>query len=127
MTPPAQRLRGVVVGKTMFVRVRVDQGWGGCWGQNRMAAKWRCVECGHTVLGDDGRPYLRRGWASNRFNDACADNGHAPCRLCGKPLARLNCGCPREHNVNLCPNKTKNDRVFPAHASVTPHRKDTHL
>lgn len=120
-----QRLRGVVVGKAMFVRVIPDKGWGGAYGQQRRAAKWQCVDCGHMVRGDNERPYLRRRWGlgwSARFNDSCADNGHAPCRRCGKQLPRLNCGCPREHNVKWCPGKTPDDRVYPTHASNTPHR-----
>ncbi len=127
MTGYAPRKRAVVVGQATFIRIKEDRGYGGPWGQSRQPAKWQCVACGRIVDGTDERPYLSRsrwGGRPGRFNNACADNGHAPCRLCKKPLARLNCGCPREHNANVCPGKTAADRVYPTHASTTPHRTD---
>lgn len=123
--PHTPRLRAVVVGQATFTRVRLDRGYMGAYGQTRYPAKWQCVACGRTVDGTDERPYITRdmwGGVPGRFHQACADNGHAPCRLCGKLLPRLNCGCPREHNANVCPAKTNADRVFPTHASTTPHR-----
>ena len=109
------RVRLFHVGQATFRLVTRDRGWGGPYGQQRRPAKWACIECRAVVEGDDDKP-----WVPRRYNDEpdnkCARNGHAPCRICGAILPRLNDGCPREHNWRKCPGKDESDRMLPQHA-----------
>lgn len=116
------RTRLYHAGQATYRRTRPDRGWGGPYGQNRQPAKWACIDCGRTIRGEDSGPWIDTDWAGKPI-DKCQRNGHAPCRLCGKQLPRLNCGCPREHRVDLCPGKTEADRMMPQHADNHHHAR----
>ena len=96
--------RTVRVGETTYRLASLGQNRG-YW---QTPCVWVCTTCGSKTPGTPERPWYA--------DTACARNGHAPCRLCGKQLARLNCGCPREHAHNRCPAKTEGDRMQPQHA-----------
>ena len=121
------RVRLVIAGTATYRRVRPDRGWGGPYGQDRRPARWACIDCGRIVDGTDDRPMPHRTtwWdGQGQWDDPCARNGHAPCWACGKPLPRLNDGCPREHVWTRCPAKTEADavRAQHAHAEHQPRR-----
>ena len=121
------RVRLVIAGKATYRRVRPDRGWGGPYGQDRRPARWACIDCGRIVDGTDDRPMPHRTtwWdGQGQWDDPCARNGHAPCWACGKPLPRLNDGCPREHVWTRCPAKTEAVamRAQHAHAEHQPRR-----
>ena len=86
-----------------FVVEQPDRGWGGPWGQTRILAVWRCVECGMRFRGEDG-------WTLRRLA-AHHECGHAPCAYCGAPLLRRKDGTPRQHAANHCPGKTSGHRI----------------
>ena len=112
------RTRLWIAGQATYRLVARDRGWGGAWGQDRRPAKWACIDCGRRLTGTDDQPSVRRKQWSGEWDEVCARNGHAPCRVCGKVLPRLNDGCPREHNWRLCPGKNEPDRMAPQHAAV---------
>lgn len=114
--PNKPRVRLFHAGQATFRLVTRDRGWGGPYGQDRRPAKWACIECGATVDGEDNHPWLGLNRYTDRYDNRCADNGHAPCRECGQMLPRLNDGCPREHRWTECPGKTEADRMNPQHA-----------
>lgn len=102
------RVRLYHLGKATYRLVSRDRGWGGRYGNDRRPAKWVCLDCHAMVDGTDERP--------EPWDSVCARNGHAPCRVCGQRIPRLNCGCPREHRWNQCPGKTEDDKVQAQHA-----------
>lgn len=104
------RARIQYIGEVPYRLVSKGRGWSSAYGQTWSPAKWACTICGSVVTGDHEAPDK---WAAE---SRCVRNGHAPCAHCGKPLARLNDGCPREHNWRSCPGKTEADRMQPQHA-----------
>ena len=116
------RTRLFYAGKATYRLIRLDRGFGGPYGQQRQPAVWACIDCGHKTPGTNDRPSIGRDYNhedddfTGEWQDKCARNGHAPCRLCGAKLPRLNCGCSREHNWRACPNKTEADRLQAQHA-----------
>ena len=120
MSAVKPRTRLYYAGKATYRLLTPDKGWGGPYGQNRQPARWACVDCGRTIRGEDSGPWIDTDWAGKPI-DKCQRNGHAPCRLCGKPLPRLDDGCPREHNWRACPGKTEADRMQPQHADNHHH------
>ena len=115
------RTRLYIAGEATYRLISPDRGYGGPYGADRRPAKWACVGCGQMVDGTDTEPWVKTIHFIDRpdgftWSTACARNGHAPCRACGRPLARLNDGCPREHRWTECPGKTEADRMQPQHA-----------
>ena len=115
MSETKKRTRLFYAGKATYRHVTPDRGWGGYYGQTRRPAKWACIDCGRVIDGDDDKPWIDFAGA---YGAHPCTNGHSPCKACGKQIPRLNCGCPREHQWNLCPGKTKADRQQPQHAHV---------
>lgn len=109
-------------GKATYRRTQPDRGWGGPYGQDWRPAEWVCIDCGHVVGGTNEWPNQPTNGFGAPLN-RCQRNGHAPCRLCGKPLPRLDDGCPREHNWRACPGKTEADRMQPQHAHKDHHAR----
>lgn len=100
-----KKTRLYYTGQATFRLVIPERSRGYGW----MRATWRCIDCGARYYnGTNDNPYAA--------DSACARNGHAPCRICGTLLARLNDGCAREHAWNRCPGKTEDDRCNPQHA-----------
>ena len=85
-------------------------------GANPYAAdRWVCAQCNRRVDTDPGRPLTERDLGH------CV-NGHCTCLHCGKVMARLACGCAREHSWHHCPGKTEADKLCPQHATPGGHR-----
>lgn len=88
-----------------FEIVRRERGWGGAYGQHRIGAVWRCVDCGFEL-----HEWDRGGWATKRAAEhhGC---GHATCERCGQMLLRRKDGSPRQHAHNRCPGKKPGDKI----------------
>lgn len=82
---------------------RADRGWGGAYGQSRLAMVWRCVDCGTRFIGDSS-------WTLRKLTEH-HECGHAPCAYCGRLLLRRKDGTPRQHAANRCPGKNAGYRI----------------